>query len=118
MSLSKNEIQRICSYVNNYLLAHGINVPYPYKVSLMSIKDIEMIKENLTEVEEGLYIDHKGLIIVRNDYLPNVVIEKIIKGIIALAVVHSYGKILYGFIEKLANELYDRVLVFLYSQKS
>jgi len=115
--LTAKEIKRLCKFVFAIAEKAGLSISPSYNVVFVSSKELkELLKKRSTiEVEEGVYIDPKGLVIVRDDFLANVAIRKVMVGVLSLAVIESFGSINKELVDILVNEHYDRILANLYS---
>ncbi len=114
--LSKSEVLKICKFLNSLIESKGLKVHYPYTISFLQEDELRKLNlRDIVEVDEGLYVSSRGLIILRKDFLPNVAIKKLIMGILAITSILNFGKIDMNFVKSLSDELFDKVLVYLYS---
>lgn len=114
--LTPKEVKKICEYTVAIIGRLGLSTSFNYNVIFLSPEDLQRVskEDTVTEVEEGIYIDSRGFIMIRNDFLANVVVRKIMIGILSLALIENFGKINMNLVKRLINEYYDKVLVYLY----
>ena len=114
--LTPKEVKKVCEYTIAIVRRLGLSASFNYSVVFLSPGDLERISkgETVVEVEDGVYVDPRGLIIVRSDLLANIAVRKVMVGILSLASIENFGEISMSLVNKLVNEYYDKILVYLY----
>ena len=115
--LSTIEINKIYRFIQALLGRASINVNRKYEVVFLDYRKLEKIRErsNILCVND-ICLDPRGIILLNKEVLPNVAIKKVMLGMVLLAFLDNFGNINLKYANKLVEEYYDKVIVYLYKK--
>jgi len=79
-------------------------------------EELEKITKTSTiiEIDDGVCIDPRGFIFMRNDFLANIAVRKLMMGILSLISIENFGDVNLKLIRGLVDKYYDKILIHLY----